>query len=211
MSTTRGTWRRTVATTTTPAVVFIPRKVGEVKLYAAEAHLVAFGTTYAAPTTTLADHVFTLETTGGPTGGTFTLKFDGLETGTIAFNAAAATVVTALNALANIDSGDFVGAGGALPTAVTLTGGGVYDATDLTGLLVPGTVSTLTGGTNPSVQVRSTTVGGVSTYSYFEAESQEQFGLGDLAHATPGAGAARYLYLASVGASGTVRVSGYRG
>lgn len=42
----------------------------------------------------------------GVTGGTFTLTFSGQETGNIAYNASAATVQTALEALSNITSGD---------------------------------------------------------------------------------------------------------
>lgn len=43
---------------------------------------------------------------GTATGGTFTLTFDGQTTGNIAYDASAATVETALEALSNIDSGD---------------------------------------------------------------------------------------------------------
>lgn len=43
---------------------------------------------------------------GTPTGGTFTITFDGQTTGNIAYNANAATVQTALEALSNIASGD---------------------------------------------------------------------------------------------------------
>ena len=41
-----------------------------------------------------------------PTGGTFTLTYSGQTTGNIAYNASAATVETALEALSNIGSGD---------------------------------------------------------------------------------------------------------
>jgi hypothetical protein len=49
----------------------------------------------------------------GPTGGTFTLTFQGLTTGGIAYNASAATVQTALEALANIAVGDVTVTGAA--------------------------------------------------------------------------------------------------
>jgi hypothetical protein len=55
---------------------------------------------------------------GPPTGGTFTLTFSGQTTGNIAFNANAATITTALEALSNIAPGD-----------VTVTG---TDARDFT-------------------------------------------------------------------------------
>jgi len=47
-----------------------------------------------------------VEICGTATGGTFTLTFDGQTTGTIAYNASASTVDTALEALSNIDAGD---------------------------------------------------------------------------------------------------------
>lgn len=48
-------------------------------------------------------------------GGTFTLTFDGQTTGTIAYNANAATVLAALEALSNIAPGDVIVTGGAGP------------------------------------------------------------------------------------------------
>jgi len=48
-----------------------------------------------------------------PTGGTFTLTYSGQTTGTIAWNASAATVQTALEALSNITAGDVIVSGGA--------------------------------------------------------------------------------------------------
>ena len=66
------------------------------------------------------------QATGTSTAGTFTLTVttqDGSAdtTAAIAYNASAATVITALNLLDNVEAGSIVGAGGALPTAVTLT------------------------------------------------------------------------------------------
>jgi Phage gp6-like head-tail connector protein len=53
---------------------------------------------------------------GTPTGGTFTLTFNGDSTSSIAYNATAATVQTALQALGNIGSGNVICSGGPLPT-----------------------------------------------------------------------------------------------
>lgn len=83
--------------------------------------------------------VQTVTITGGPTGGTFTLTFDGQTTSTIAYNASAATVETALEALSNI-------------TAVAVTKSGwVYTVTfsDPSGNVsqMTGSGSSLTGGT----------------------------------------------------------------
>jgi hypothetical protein len=60
--------------------------------------------------------VQTLTTTGTPTGGTVPLSFDGRST-TVAFNASAAAVQTALEGLPNIGTGNVVCGGGPLPTA----------------------------------------------------------------------------------------------
>lgn len=59
------------------------------------------------------------------TGGTFTLTFEGQVTGAIAYNASAATVQAALEALSNIAPGDITVTGGPLGTSavdVTFTG-----------------------------------------------------------------------------------------
>lgn len=52
-------------------------------------------------------------------GGTFTLTFDGQTTAAIAWNASAATVQSALEALSNISSGDVLVQGGPFPTTFT--------------------------------------------------------------------------------------------
>lgn len=94
---------------------------------------------------------------GTPTGGTFTLTFDGQTTGTIAYNASNATVLAALEALSNVAPGDVTMGGGSLPgSAVTVTFGGAYANTNvsqltingasLTGGSISGSVSTTTGG-----------------------------------------------------------------
>lgn len=51
--------------------------------------------------------------TSNPSGGTFTLTFDGQTTGTIAYNASASTIDTALEGLSNIGSGDLTVTGSA--------------------------------------------------------------------------------------------------
>lgn len=98
--------------------------------------------------------------TGDPTGGDFTLTFDGQTTAAIVYNAAAAAVQSALEALSNIAPGDVVVAGGALPsTPVTVTFGGAY-----AGVNVPqmtGDDTGLTGGTDPAVVVTTTEEGGL--------------------------------------------------
>lgn len=70
-----------------------------------------------------------------PTGGTFTLAFSGQTTGTIAYNASAATVQTALEALSNIGSGN---------VAVTGSAGGTWTVT-FQGTLAATNVAQMTG------------------------------------------------------------------
>lgn len=98
--------------------------------------------------------------TGTPTGGTFTLTFNGQTTAPIAYNAAASAVVSALAALSNIaDSGDVSGTGGALPgTAVDITFGGTYAGVNVPVMTASG--AGLTGGTTPAVAVTTPTAGG---------------------------------------------------
>lgn len=84
---------------------------------------------------------YTVTVLGAPTGGTFTLKVGGLETGTIAYNASAATVKAAIVAVDDsITASD-----------VTVTGSGPYTVT------APAPVShgtdALTGGTSPTSTV----------------------------------------------------------
>jgi hypothetical protein len=207
-------WRRTGTTSTTPAVIYLPPNVKHIKLWADVLSYYAIGSTYAAPAVAVVDSVYTVFTTGTPTGGTFTLTFDGQTTGTIAHNASSATIITALNALSNIDSGDFVGAGGALPTAVTLTAGNVYDAAGPLPNLTAN-YGAITGGTNSTVQVNRSTKGtGLGNtaggYAYIEAETQELLDIGAGPKRNDGAtNQSRYLYIATVASTGNYRVSGY--
>ena len=103
--------------------------------------------------------VQTITVTGSPTGGTFTLTFTGQTTGTIAYNATAATIKTTLEALSNINPGDVVLTGGPLPaTPVVVTFQGQYAGTDVA--LMTDNDAGLTGGTTPAVTVTTTTPGG---------------------------------------------------
>lgn len=108
-----------------------------------------------------ASEVQTVTITGGPTGGTFTLTFDGETTAAIAYNAAAAAVQAALEALSNVEPGDVVASGGALPgTAVTVTFGGRYLGKNVPQMTASG--ASLTGGSSPAVAVATGTGGGSS-------------------------------------------------
>lgn len=103
------------------------------------------------------NHVETLTTTGTPTGGTFTLTYMGWETAAIAFDAAAAAVQAALEALPSVGAGDIVCSGGALPTGVVMTrAANLQKLND--GNIAMGTNS-LTGGTTPTTDIAQTTPG----------------------------------------------------
>ena len=78
---------------------------------------------FTTPGTALVDEVQTVTLTGTPTGGTFTLTFGGYTTSSLAYNASAATVQTALRALTSIGGANVDVAGGAGgPYTVTFVG-----------------------------------------------------------------------------------------
>ncbi|MGC5033071.1 hypothetical protein [Micromonospora sp. DT229] len=102
--------------------------------------------------------VQTVSITGGPTGGTFTLTFAGETTAAIPYNATAAQVRAALEALASINTGEVTTAGGQLPgTPVTVTFGGRF-AGDNVPQMTAGSGS-LTGGSTPTAAVTTSTGG----------------------------------------------------
>lgn len=101
--------------------------------------------------------VQTVTITGTPTGGTFTLTYEGDTTAAIAYNAAAAAVQAALELLPSIGTGGVVGAGGALPgTPVTITFAGKLAKRNVSQLTAAGS---FTGGTTPAIAVTTTTPG----------------------------------------------------
>lgn len=111
---------------------------------------------------TLQNEVQTVTVSGTPTGGTFRLQFRGQATANIAYNAAAAAVQTALLALPNVGATDLAVTGGpgpGTPWVVTFGGNLAGQNVDILTLENNG----LTGGTNPTVTVVSTTAGGVAS------------------------------------------------
>lgn len=118
-------------------------------------------------TGTAVNEVQSLAITGTPTGGSIRLQYGTQVTAAIAYNAAAADVQAALEALSSVGTGNVVGTGGALPgSAVTLTFGG-----ELAGLAVPLITvysNSLTGGTNPAAAVTQTTQG-KPAYGFYDA------------------------------------------
>jgi hypothetical protein len=110
------------------------------------------------------NEVQTLTVTGTPTGGSLTLSLDGRPTATIAFNAAASAVQSALEALPNIGTGNVVCAGGPLPgSAVTITFQGALAKRPIPNLVA---TSALTGGSSPTAAVAETTPGVLATHTF---------------------------------------------
>lgn len=134
---------------------------GPALIYAAPittAHPAAIANVIKTDTVGAVSEIQTLTITGTPTGGTFKLSFRGQKTGTIAFNATAAAVVAALEALGTIGGGNVTGTGGPLPaTPVVLTFAGTL-ALQAVPLIVP-VEAAFTGGTTPAAAVARTTAG----------------------------------------------------
>jgi len=80
------------------------------------------------------------------TGGTFVLNFNGDNTSSIAYNASAATVLSALVALPGLDTGDVVVTGGPLPTSMVIEFTGVWAGSSNVPLMTVNN-SGMTGGT----------------------------------------------------------------
>jgi hypothetical protein len=112
-----------------------------------------------APYAAATNEVQTVTITGSPTGGTFTLTWSGQTTSGIAYNATAATVRTALEALSNIAPGDVTVTGSA-GGPYTVTFGGAYLGDDIAQMTASG--ASLTGGSSPAVSVSTTTAGGAA-------------------------------------------------
>jgi hypothetical protein len=101
------------------------------------------------------NEVQTVTISGGPTGGTITLTFDGQTTADIAYNATAATVESALEALSTIgyDNVTVTGVAGGPWTVEFVNDLGKTNVSQMAA------TSALTGGTSPSVAVSTTTQG----------------------------------------------------
>jgi len=189
-------WRKTGTTSGTAVAIALPPSANVIKVWVDVASLIALNASGTAPSTSATNAVQTITTTGSPASGTFKLAFLGQTTGTIAFNAAAATIDTALEALSTIGTSGVTSAGGALPTAVTVT----FDGTRFTGtpvtLIQLANNSMDTGG----VLIRTTTAG-ANPWAYQEASTQEQYTVANENSA--------FLYVATVSGSGNYRVSAY--
>lgn len=107
------------------------------------------------------DEVQTITTTGTPAGGTFRLSYGGMSSGAIAFNATAAAIDTALEAIPAIGTNNLTCAGGPLPTGVTVTFTAALGRQPVALLVVSD--NSLTGGSSPAPAVARTTPGVAAT------------------------------------------------
>lgn len=108
----------------------------------------------------------TATVTGTPTGGTFTLTLDGETTAAIAYNATAATVKAALEALSNVTAGDVTVTGSA-GGPYTIAFGGRFTGQNIPTMTASG--ASLTGGSSPGVTIATQTAGGSSAADGTEA------------------------------------------
>lgn len=124
-----------------------------------------------------ANEVKTITVSGAPTGGSFILSFGGYNTAAIAWNANAAAVQAAFEALASVGAGNVVAGGGAFPgTPITLTFQGKLAAREMPNVTLY--ANSLTGGAAPTVASVNTTpgrtIGGVlKAYNDANADGSE--------------------------------------
>jgi hypothetical protein len=108
----------------------------------------------------------TVTITGTPTGGTFTLTWQGETTAAIAYNATAAAVESALEALSVINAGDVSVSGGPGPgTPYVVAFSGQYHGENVAQMTATGS---FTGGTTPAVAVTTGTGGGSASVNGLE-------------------------------------------
>jgi hypothetical protein len=99
--------------------------------------------------------VYTLTISGTPTGGTYRLRFDGEETSALAYNANAAAIQTALQALSTVGAGSLLVTGSG---PFTITAAGALAGRETVAVEVVAVL--LTGGTTPTATVTRATKGG---------------------------------------------------
>ncbi len=206
----RPIWSRSVSLTTTPVAVALPDGAREISISSDAAAYAQLSGLYASPGVAIVPGVISLFSSGTPTGGTFKLKVNsggGQEetTSALTYDESAADVDAALAALTAFEAADVTTAGGALPTAITMTfTGGVY-----VGVVPRLSVveSALTGGTNPQIVTRITTKPlGNGGYGYVPANTVMVYNrTGDMR----GAGGDQFLHLATIASTGTALVTAY--
>lgn len=117
------------------------------------------------------NEIQTLDLLNSPTGGTFTVTFDGQTTGAIAYNANAATVEAALEALSNITVADLTTTGGSLPgTAITVEFGGTLAESNVAQMTI--NPASLTGsGVSMAISTPTPGVAGTDAWQYMSVDN----------------------------------------
>ena len=103
--------------------------------------------------------IFSLEVTGGPTGGTFTLTYNEHTTDSLAYNATATQVAAALAGLVDFTAEEISCYGGPLTEAAVLI---IINGHDAIGAAEISANASLTGGTTPAVSVSAGSVAELS-------------------------------------------------
>ncbi len=103
------------------------------------------------------NEVQTITVTGTPAGGSFTVSFAGSTSAAIAYNASAATVQTALEAVTTIGVGNVSVTGGALPGTAVLVE--FRNALGKQNVVAMTTTDSFTGGSSPASAVTTSTAG----------------------------------------------------
>ncbi|MCW2901917.1 MAG: hypothetical protein JWO67_4182 [Streptosporangiaceae bacterium] len=157
-SQTRSEWKRWGSIASYRSVITDIKKTFQVKFLENNANVL--GLVHRAggplvPTGAGTNEVQTITITGVPTGGTFSLTFQGQTTPALAFNAATSAVQTALQALSTIGSGNATVTGTA-GTSYVVTFVGALANTNVPNIVA---VGTFTGGTSPAISVAATTGG----------------------------------------------------
>lgn len=118
-------------------------------------------------TTPATNGTFTVTITGSPTGGTFTLTYNSQTTSTIAYNAAASVVQSALEALSTIEVGEVAVSGSAGgPYTVVLSGSLASSAN-----LITASGAGLTGGSSPGVTVSTNGATNTRRWTFFPSDT----------------------------------------
>lgn len=107
--------------------------------------------------------------TGSPTGGTFTLTFNGQTTAPIAYNAINSAVASALAALTNLDATDITVTGGpgpATPYQVAFISSGIYANADVPLMTGSGALLTATGTVTITPSATALVIPQPPTYHY---------------------------------------------
>lgn len=113
--------------------------------------------------TLIKQEVQTITMSGTPTGGTFTLNYDGHTSADLVYNSTSAQVQSALEGLATVDTNNVICSGGPFPaSAIIVKFQNILLGTNAKPITASSTG--LTGGTSPSISVETTTQGSLQRF-----------------------------------------------